>query len=261
MANKISSTLRLGEDKFKYIRYGREKYRIQDLKAMFKANNTKDLLKVATKIASKKDGKAIVKAALRSKRLPQNDKEMREALNDVATNVMGEGLYVTKKYLIEFMGFDKKTVDDGLIFDMDNKTIHIRGELRDTLDFEYYGVPKHVWPNVTRIKYWIKNRVIRRDPALKKIWTSLQGRNAKIERASMLDDLAFLFSRAIFRDGLKKRPTTMVTNWEGDDIDSIGEQKAIDVNWKGRQIEIKQLKEEEYMGEKPSFNSKWRSRQ
>ena len=77
----------------------------------------------------------------------------------------------------------------------------------------------------------------------------------------MLDDLAFLFSRVIFRDGLKKRPTTMVTNWEGDDIDSIGEQKAIDVNWKGRQVKVKQIREETYMGERPSYNSKWRSRQ
>ena len=154
------------------------------------------------------------------------------------------------------MGFDKRTVDEGLIFDMENKTVHVRGELKDTLDYEYYGVPKHVWPNVTRIKAWIKNRVIRRDPALREIWSSLRGRNAKIERASMLDDLAFLFSRAIFRDGLKKRPTTMI-----DDPDSPGEQKAIDINWKGRQIEVKQLREEKYMGEKPSFNSKWRSRQ
>ena len=264
MADKISRTLRLGEDKFKYIRYGREAYDKMDLIAMFKAKSTKGLFKIANKIVSKKESKAIVKKAFKSAhdgQLPQNNKDMREVLDFVQDEVMVKGLFFTKKFLIEHMGFDKRTVDEGLIFDMENKTVHIRGELRDTLDFEYYGVPIHVWPNVTRIKAWIKNRVIRRDPALREIWSSLRGRNAKIERASMLDDLAFLFSRAIFRDGLKKRPTTMVTNWEGDDIDSIGEQKPMDVDWKGRQVILKQIKKESYMGDKPSFHSKGRSRQ
>jgi len=264
MARKGSThtTSRLGEDKFKYVRYGRDKkFAYMDLMAMFKAKNSKELIKVATKIASKDESKAIIKRAFRKTRHKQSDKAIEEALNDLGEMLGLAGLNNTKQFLIEEMGFDKRTVDDGLIFDMDNKTVHVRGELRDTLDFEYYGVPMHVWPNVQRIKYWIKNRVIRRDPALRKIWDGMRGMDSRENRQGMLDDLAFLFSRAIFRDGLKKRPTTMVTNWEGDDIDSIGEQKPMDVDWKGRQVILKQIKKESYMGDKPSFHSKWRSRQ
>ena len=56
MARKGSThtTSRLGEDKFKYVRYGRDKkFAYMDLMAMFKAKNSKELIKVATKIASK----------------------------------------------------------------------------------------------------------------------------------------------------------------------------------------------------------------
>ena len=253
----IEHSHRLPEDRFKYIRYGRGKKQTYDnIRAMFKAKNIPDLLKVATKIASKQDTKRLVKMAFKKSGQRYGDKALKEAMKDLGEMLGVAGLNNTKQFLIEEMGFDKRTVDDGLIFDMDNKTVHVRGELRDTLDFEYYGVPKHVWPNVTRIKAWIKNRVIMRDPMLKKTWSGLRGRNAKIDRSSMLNDLAFLFSRAIFRDGLKKRPTTMI-----DDPDSPGEQKAIDVDWKGRQVKVKQIREETYMGERPSYNSKWRSRQ
>jgi len=257
MADSFKHTHRLGEDKFKYIRYGRDKkFNYMDILAMFKANTTKGLVNVATKIASKKESRAIIKKALRKKRMPQSDKEIKEMLGDLGEMLALAGLHNTKQFLIENMGFDKRTVDDGLIFDMDNKTVHVRGELRDTLDFEYYGVPMHVWPNVQRIKHWIINRVIRRDPALRRIWTGIGGSFRKEERQGMVNDLTFLFSRAIFRDGLKKRSTTMI-----DDPESPGEQKAIDVDWKGRQVKLSQIKKEEFMGEKPSFHSKWRSRQ
>lgn len=252
-------THRLDEENIKIKRYGRKReLTYMDMKSLFKANNEKELLNTATKIYTAKEGKAAIKKALRSKRLSQSDLGIKTILEDTAATSLTEGGVLTaKRFFIDGLGMDQRTVDKCLIFDQENHTIQIRGELRDTLDYEYYGVPVHTWPNVQRIKYWIKNRVIRRDPMLRKIWTGLRGMDSKEEKQGMLDDLAFLFSRAIFRDGLKKRSTTHF-----EEVETPGEQEPISLKWNGKQVTLKKLKEEEFIGKKyGSYRSKWRSRQ
>ena len=106
----IEHSHRLPEDRFKYIRYGREAYDKMDIITMFKAKSTEGLIKIATKITSKKESKAIVKKAFKSAhdgQLPQINKDMRKVLDFVKDEVMVRGLFFTKKLLIDHMGFDK----------------------------------------------------------------------------------------------------------------------------------------------------------
>ena len=150
------------------------------------------------------------------------------------------GLRETKDILKNEYGFTQMQVDKGLVWDPDTKTVHIRGSLKDTLDYEFYGVPKGVWPNARNLRKWVKDRVITRDPILKVEYEE------KTEKGKygMVSDLTFLFGRAIARDGLKRRSTTRFEKTADPKLLDEG----ISVVYKGNKITTRQLTEEEALG-------------
>ena len=150
------------------------------------------------------------------------------------------GLNETKEILKNEYGFTQMQVDKGLVWDPDTKKAHIRGSIKDTLDYEFYGVPKGVWPNARNLRKWVMYRVIPRDPGLQAEYSKMTQKG----KYGMATQLTFLFGRAIARDGLKRRSTT---KFEKTDDPKMLEQ-GITVVYKGNKITNRQLTEEEALG-------------
>tara|TARA_B100000470_G_C19753766_1_gene375027 strand:- start:320 stop:1039 length:720 start_codon:yes stop_codon:yes gene_type:complete len=150
------------------------------------------------------------------------------------------GLRETKDILKNEYGFTQMQVDKGLVWDPDTKKAHIRGSIKTTLDYEFYGVPQGVWPNARNLRKWVKDRVITRDPILKVEYKE------KTEKGKygMVSDLTFLFGRAIARDGLKRRSTTRFEPTEDPKLLD----KGVTVVYKGNKVTTRQLTEEEALG-------------
>lgn len=87
-------------------------------------------------------------------------------------------------------------------YDEKKQRPRVRMNTKDIMDYEFYGMPPGTLPNITRIRTWVVNRVLRRDPLLKEQYRLKRGRNAKKYRKDMVDDLTWKFSHAIEAKGL-----------------------------------------------------------
>ena len=83
----------------------------------------------------------------------------------IQTMLMEEGLEETKRWLYANK-FTPSAIEELLVFEPDTGQIHARGELMDSLAYEFFGVPQREFPNVERLRGWVKNRVLTRDPGL-----------------------------------------------------------------------------------------------
>jgi hypothetical protein len=167
-------------------------------------------------------------------------KDLPGMLGVISSMYVRRGMIYTKTFLKNEYNFTDIEINQGLVWDPDTKTVHIRGSLKDTLDYEFYGVPKGTWPIPAKLKKWVKTRVIRRDPMLQREWSqsSRKGKN------NMADQLTFLFGRAIARDGLKRRSTTKFEKTKDPKLLEQG----ISVVYKGNKVTTRQLTQEESLG-------------
>ena len=99
------------------------------------------------------------------------------------------------------MGYDPLKVKHGIKV-VDDKLI-IRGSLKDTLDYEFYGTPRGTWPNASRLRKWVRTVVIPSNPQLKRKYAAVT--RDRPAREGMLQDLTFVIGRSIFINGLKKK--------------------------------------------------------
>ena len=167
-------------------------------------------------------------------------RDIKGMLNTISGMFGKRGMDYTKKFLKENYGFTQRQVDKGLVWDPNTKRVHIRGSIKDTLDYEFYGNPKGTWPNARRLRNWVMHRVIPRDPGLQAKYSKLTRKG----KYAMATDLTFLFGRAIARDGLKRRSTT----WFDKTHDPKMLEQGITVVYKGQKITNRQLTEEEALG-------------
>jgi len=161
-------------------------------------------------------------------------------MKEISGMYLKEGMRETKNILKNEYGFTQMQVDKGLVWDPDTKTVHIRGSLKTTLDYEFYGVPKGVWPNARNLRKWVMYRVIPRDPGLQAEYNKMTPKG----KYGMATDLTFKFGRAIARDGLKRRSTTRFEKTTDPKLLDEG----ISVVYKGNKVTAKQLTEEEALG-------------
>jgi len=179
-------------------------------------------------------------------------KDLESLLEDVSNWYAEDGMKATKNILEKQYGFSKNDIDKGLVWvPGDGKgrkpEVHIRGSIKDSLDYEFYGVPNGVFPNVTRLRNWVRTRVILRDAGLR---TEYQKPGTK-HKTQTLDELTFLFGRAIARDGLKRRSTTRYEQTQDPKLI----EKGISVTYKGKHVPVKQLTRKESLSE--GDNIKW----
>jgi len=99
------------------------------------------------------------------------------------------------------MGYDPLAVRHGVRV-KDDKLI-IRGSLKDTLDYEFYGTPRGTWPNASRLRKWVRTVVIPSNPYLKNKYAEV--RRHRREREGMVRDLTYVIGRSIFKNGLQKK--------------------------------------------------------
>jgi hypothetical protein len=131
-----------------------------------------------------------------------------ENMEEIITNeLVKRGEMNTKKWLINERGFNARQVNQGLVWNKSEKgrggSVTMRAGLKDIMDYEFYGVPKGVWPNAKRLKKWVETRVIQRDVGLRKEWL---GKTPK-GKDSMVDSLTYVFGRAIYNNGLQRYAT------------------------------------------------------
>jgi len=150
-------------------------------------------------------------------------------MKKVAPEVSAAGV---KDFLIHDVGYDPTKVKHGIKV-IDGEII-VRGSLKDTLDYEFYGNPKRTWPNVKRLRSWVLTAVIPTNPKLKKRYAEV--RRDRPAREGMLQDLTFVIGRSIFENGLQKK-----SHWyyekaeelrlaeESDDPKLMAKYKGIDI--------------------------------
>ena len=136
-----------------------------------------------------------------------------------------DGLRETKQWLID-NNFTPQAINELLVYNPDTNQIHVRGELEDALAYEFFGVPKRVFPDVERLRGWVVNRVLTRDPTLREEY------DAKTEKGkeTMIKQLTYKFGRAIHKNGLKRQYTTAELDPHNPD--------RISVNWQGQEHEV-----------------------
>jgi len=210
------------------------------MKGIMDAGNTVGMLRAGIHDAIAKSGRIL--AGLMNKEYKESGRkrDIKGMLNTISGMFGKRGMDYTKKFLKENYGFTQRQVDKGLVWDPDTKRVHIRGSIKDTIDYEFYGVPSGVWPNVRRLRNWVMHRVIPRDPGLAAEYNKMTQEG----KYGMATDLTFLFGRAIARDGLKKRSTTHFEKTNDPKLLDEG----ITVVYKGNKITNKQLTEEEALG-------------
>jgi len=140
-----------------------------------------------------------------------------------------EGLRETKQWLRDNQ-FTESSINELLVYNPDTNQIHVRGELEDSLAYEFYGVPQRVFPNPENLKGWVKNRVLTRDATLREEY---EAKTPK-QQETMLSQLTFLFGRSIWRSGLKRQYTT-------EELDPHNPDR-IYVIWQGRKHEVQRYK-------------------
>ena len=173
-------------------------------------------------------------------------RDIKGMMNTISSLYGRRGMEYTKKFLKENYGFTQRQVDKGLVWDPDTKRVHIRGSMKDTLDYEFYGVPQGTLPNMTRLRNWVRTRVVLRDAGLRREYH----KPGKAHKTKTLDDLTFLFGRAIARDGLKRRSTTRFEKTQ----DPKMLEKGISVTYKGKNVPVKQLTRKEALTDKENVS-------
>ena len=209
------------------------------MKGIMDAGNSVGMLRVGIRNALKKSS-GYFKKALTEKYIASGRKSEKHMLKTISGLYLRRGMNYAKQFLKDQYGFTQMQVDKGLVWDPDTKTVHIRGSLKDTLDYEFYGVPQGTFPNVVRLRKWVMHRVIPRDPSLQAEYNKMTQKG----KYGMATELTFLFGRAIARDGLKRRSTT---KFEKTDDPKMLEQ-GVSVVYKGNKITTRQLTEEEALG-------------
>jgi hypothetical protein len=210
------------------------------MKGIMDAGNTVGMLRAGIHAAITKSGRIL--AGLMNKEYKESGRkrDIKGMMNTISRMFGKRGMEYTKKHLKENYGFTQRQVDKGLVWDPNTERVHIRGSIKNTLDYEFYGVPSGVWPNARRLRSWVIHRVIPRDPGLNAKYNKMTRKG----KYGMATDLTFLFGRAIARDGLKRRSTT---HFEKTNDPKMLEQ-GITVVYKGNKITNKQLTEEEALG-------------
>ena len=176
--------------------------------------------------------------------------ELKDIIGDISNWYAEEGMAETKRILEERYGFSKNDLNKGLVWTPGNNkgrkpTVHLRGSIKDSIDFEFYGVPQGVFPNVTRLRNWVRTRVILRDAGLRREYH----KPGRAHKTKTLDELTFLFGRAIARDGLKRRSTTRFEETQ----DPKMLEKGISVTYKGKNVPAKQLTKKEALTERENI--------
>ena len=210
------------------------------MKGIMDAGNDVAMLRAGIHAAITKSGRFLAKMMNKEYKESGRKRDIKGMMNTISSLYGRRGMDYTKKFLKENYGFTQRQVDKGLVWDPDTKLVHIRGDMKDTLDYEFYGVPKGTWPNARRLRSWVMHRVIPRDPGLQAEYNKKTPKG----KYGMATSLTFLFGRAIARDGLKKRSTTHFE--KTNDPKLLNED--ITVVYKGNKITNKQLTEEEALG-------------
>jgi hypothetical protein len=170
-------------------------YKLKNLDRISKARDKKELVRyvLSEYIPQVNWEKTISRDTVTLPTIPMILKKMSEK----APGLTAEGL---KKYLIE-IGWNQQEVEQGIRV-ADNK-IMIGGSIKDSLDYEFYEIPKHTWPNAKRLRRWVLAVVIPTNPYLKEKYKEVY-RHRK-ERDGMLQDLTFVIGRSIYENGLQKK--------------------------------------------------------
>ena len=210
------------------------------MKGIMDAGNTVGMLRAGIHGAITRSGRYMAKIMNKEYKESGRKRDIKGMMNTISSMYGKRGMEYTKEFLKENYGFTQRQVDKGLVWDPDTKRVHIRGSIKDTLDYEFYGVPKGVWPNVANLRKWVMFRVIPRDPGLAAEYNKMTQKG----KSGMATELTFLFGRAIARDGLKRRSTT---HFEKTNDPKMLEQ-GITVVYKGNKITNRQLTEEEALG-------------
>ena len=176
--------------------------------------------------------------------------ELEDIIGDISNWYAEEGMAETKRILEERYGFSKNDLNKGLVWTPGNNkgrkpTVHLRGSIKDSIDYEFYGVPQGTLPNLTRLRNWVRTRVVLRDAGLRRQYQS-PGRKHKTD---MLDDLTWKFAVTIRDHGLKRRSTT---RFEPTQDPKLLEQ-GISVTYKGKNVPVKQLTKKEALTERENI--------
>ena len=176
--------------------------------------------------------------------------DLSQLLPDIAEWYAEDGMQAAKAVLEYQYGFSKNDIDKGLVFVPGNNkgrkpSVHIRGSIKDSIDYEFYGVPQGTLPNLTRLRNWVRTRVVLRDAGLRRQYQS-PGRKHKTD---MLDDLTWKFAVTIRDHGLKRRSTT---RFEPTQDPKLLEQ-GISVTYKGKNVPVKQLTKKEALTERENI--------
>ena len=209
------------------------------MKGIMDAGNQRGLLRAGMREALKKSS-GYFKRALTNKYIASGRKSEKHMLRTISGLYLKRGMNYAKQFLKDQYGFTQMQVDKGLVWDPDTMTVHIRGSLKDTLDYEFYGVPKGAWPNVRSLRKWVLTRVIPRDPGLQAEYNKMNQKG----KFAMATDLTYKFGKAIHDHGLKRRSTTL---WEKTDDPKMHE-AGITVVFKGNEVTARQLTENEALG-------------
>jgi len=140
------------------------------------------------------------------KALKTEDITIDELEDEITNRLITQGESSTKLMLRRW-GMTDEMIHRGLVWQKSKKgrggSVFMRDSLKDIMDYEFYGVQTGVWPNIKRFRKWVEFRVIVRDPGLKKEYNSHTARG----RASMVDRLTYLFSKAVHDRGLQRYAT------------------------------------------------------
>jgi hypothetical protein len=210
------------------------------MKGIMDAGNARGMLRAGILGKIINSGRFLAKMMNKEYKESGRKRDIKGMMNTISSMYGRRGMDYTKDFLKDHYGFTQRQVDKGLVWDPDTKRVHIRGSIKDTLDYEFYGVPQGTWPNARRLRSWVMYRVIPRDPGLAAEYNKMTRKG----KSGMATELTFLFGRAIARDGLKRRSTT---KFEKTDDPKMLEQ-GITVVYKGNKITNRQLTEEEALG-------------
>ena len=209
------------------------------------AGSVVGMWKKALRTMIKQSGGQLARHMQKSYKESGRKKELPQMLGLISNMYAKKGMRYTKDYLKEHYGFSWNDVNKGLVWTPGNNkgrkpTVHVRGSIKDTLDYEFYGVPQGTFPNVTRLRNWVRTRVILRDTGLRSEYT----KSVKGDKTKMLDELTFKFGKAIQQHGLKRRSTT---KFEETQDPKLLEQGIMVVH-KGKKVPVKQLTKKEAIG-------------
>ena len=176
--------------------------------------------------------------------------DLKDMLGDISNWYTNKGMEKTKRILEEEYGFSKRDIDKGLVWTPGNNkgrkpTVHLRGSLKDSIDYEFYGVPQGTLPNMTRLRNWVRTRVILRDAGLRKEYS----KSVKGDKTKILDDLTWKFAVTIRDKGLKRRSTTRFEKTQ----DPKMLERGISVTYKGKNVPVKQLTRKESLTERENI--------